>query len=73
MRRGDKGVELLVKMPQELFLAIKARQRRGRPREHPGRAEAAAVADAAARGADASAIVGDIRGGGVETLTAENT
>ena len=74
VRRGDKGVELLVKMPKELFQAIKARQRAGSAyASTPAGLRAAAVADAQARGADASAIVGDIKGGGVETLSAENT
>lgn len=74
VRRGDKGIELLVKMPKELFQAIKARQRQGSAyASTPEGLRAAAVADARARGADASAIVGDIRGGGVETLNAENT
>jgi hypothetical protein len=74
VRRGDKGVELLVKMPKELFQAIKARQRKGsEAAATPAGLRAAAVADAAARGADPRSIVGDIRGGSTETLSAENT
>jgi hypothetical protein len=74
VRRGDKGVELLVKMPKELFQAIKARQReQSRAASTPEGLRAAAVADAQARGADATAIVGTIRAGAPETLTAENS
>jgi hypothetical protein len=74
VRRGDKGVELLVKMPRELFLAIKARQREvARLASTPEGLQRAAAADAAARGADAGAIVGSIRAGAPETLTGENS
>jgi len=73
VRRGDKGVELLVKMPKELFMAIKARQRQqSHAASTPEGLRAAAVADAVARGADARAIVGNITGGGVETLSADS-
>jgi hypothetical protein len=74
VRRGDKGVELLVKMPKELFVAIKARQREvARQASTPEGLQRAAQADAAARGADAGAIVGTIKAGAPETLTAENS
>lgn len=74
VRRGDKGTDLLVKMPRELFLAIKARQRRqSAEASTPEGLQRAATADAASRGVDTRGIVGSIKPGEVETLSADNS